>query len=67
MTCEFCGKSRMDVQTWQIIGLIRYNACVVCVRFIDDLVNKDQERLRAVIQTMIDEAVKRNELKGTQE
>lgn len=66
MTCEFCSKSRMDVQTWDIRGVIKYNACVPCARFVDNLVLKEEERIRTVIETMIGEAEKRNELKGTQ-
>jgi len=52
MTCEFCGKSQMDVSTFEIAG-IKYNACTACCREVDDLSRFFAENLRKAIEEMM--------------
>lgn len=37
MTCEFCGKSQMDVQEREIRNVMKFASCISCCRTIDTL------------------------------
>jgi hypothetical protein len=49
MTCEFCGRSQMNVGTYQVVEF-KFEACTSCCREIDDLSRLFTEKLREAIK-----------------
>jgi len=52
MTCEFCGKSRMDVRLYESPRL-KYCACVPCARDVDSQIDFFTENLiKSILEMM---------------
>ena len=58
MTCELCGKSRMDVNTWQIPAICKVNACVPCMRATEEVIQKIMDTAQENAKAFIDEAIR---------